>query len=301
MNRVLVTGASGLIGTRTLIPLLARGFEVHALARQSGPALDGVTWHTADLLSAGMPTAVIERVHPTHLLHLAWMTAHGRFWTDPDNLRWVSATLELARAFVDAGGRRLVVAGTSAEYGASTEPCDEHTTAIAPTTLYGTAKAATHDVLRAYVDTCGVQLVWGRVFLLYGDEEPAARLVPSVIDALLAGQPAECTHGEQLRDLMHVTDVASAFVALLDSNVTGPVNIGTGQPLRLRDVVMEIAHQLGRADLVRLGARTAPPGEPAMLVPRIDRLTKVVGTASRVSLPAGIEATIAFRRARRAR
>ncbi len=70
----------------------------------------------ADLLDGRETEAVLSRVQPTHLLHFAWYTVPGRYWTAPDNLRWTEASLRLLRAFEAHGGRRVVMAGTCAEY-----------------------------------------------------------------------------------------------------------------------------------------------------------------------------------------
>ena len=89
MKRVLVTGASGFIGRQTLAPLVRHGFEVHAVARHaSGATMDGVVWHEADLLGPATAETLVVTVRPTHLLHLAWISEHGRYWQCPENLDW---------------------------------------------------------------------------------------------------------------------------------------------------------------------------------------------------------------------
>jgi nucleoside-diphosphate-sugar epimerase len=297
MRRALVTGAGGFIGSRTLAALVARGFDVHAIGRVARPPADRVTWHAVDLMDADAVHAAVAAIGATHLLHAAWYTEHGRFWASTENLRWEGASRLLGRAFLAAGGRRIVGVGTCAEYGPSDVPCDERATPLVPSTLYGMRKAATHAALAGMAAEHGATLAWARIFHLYGPGEPPARLVPSVIDALLAGRPAETSHGEQVRDFLHVDDVAEALVALTDTTVDGAVNIGSGIPVRLRDVVTEIARQIGRPYLVRLGARPAAPNDPAVLVPRTERLAREVGWFPRITLEAGLAATIAARRA----
>ena len=116
MKRVVVTGARGFVGRHCLPLLLARGYEVHAVSTRPGPtADDDVRWHQVDLLDGAAAPALIDAVHPSHLLHLAWCTDHGAYWTSPQNLQWVETTLALARAF-SRTGRRIVMAGTCAEY-----------------------------------------------------------------------------------------------------------------------------------------------------------------------------------------
>ena len=103
-------------------------------------------------------------VQPELLLHLAWYAEHGKFWSSPENLRWVASTLDLLAAFAAAGGRRSVLAGTCAEYdwGATAGPCEELSTPLRPATLYGAAKHGLHVVASAYAAQAGFELAWAR-------------------------------------------------------------------------------------------------------------------------------------------
>ncbi|HEX8118668.1 MAG TPA: NAD(P)-dependent oxidoreductase [Pyrinomonadaceae bacterium] len=301
MKRVLLTGAGGFVGRRCLPELLARGYEVHAVGRGGGRAAgegsQALHWHAADLLDRAKVAALLSEVGPTHLLHLAWYTEHGKFWSAVENLSWVGASLSLFESFAAAGGRRVVAAGTCVEYApVEGTPCDEHFTPVAPQTLYGACKHATRTVLEAFARQAGLSHAWGRLFFPYGPGEPPGRLDPSVARALLAGEPALCTHGRQVRDFLHVEDAASAFVALLDSGVEGAVNVASGQPVTLAEVVERVAARAGRPDLVRLGARPAPEGEPPTLYADARRLRGEVGWAPRHDLDEGLAETVEWLR-----
>ena len=299
-RRVLVTGASGFIGRHALEPLIRRGLEVHAVTnRDAGkPAVSGVRWHRADLLDHAQHGALLEAAAPTHLLHLAWYAEHGRFWTSTENLRWAAATLELVRGFAERGGGRAVVAGSCAEYRWG-EPgaCVEGVTPLEPATLYGTAKHATRALLEAAAPALGIELAWGRVFFLYGPDEAPGRLVASVARALVAGERAATGDGTQVRDFLHVADVAAAFAALLDSDVTGAVNIGSGEARPLRDVIEAIGVAAGRSELLDIGALPARAGDPAQLVADVARLRDEVGFVPAIGLDHGIEQAVAWWRA----
>jgi nucleoside-diphosphate-sugar epimerase len=292
VSTVLVTGATGFVGRHALHVLLRSGHDVHAVARTPPSGADEVTWHAADLLEPGAAERVVAAARPSHLLHLAWYAEHGRYWTAPENVQWVEATLALFRAFAGGDGERAVLAGTSAEYDWSHGFCSEHVTPRRPATLYGVAKDAAHRVVRAAAEQAGVELAWGRVFFLYGPHEHPERLVSSVARALLAGRPAPVSSGVQVRDFMHVADVASGFVALLESDVAGPVNVASGDPVRIRDVVTAIGELAGRPDLPRLGELSDRPGDPPLLVADVRRLRDEVGFAPRHSLTEGLRATL---------
>ena len=129
----------------------------------------------------------------------------------------------------------------------------------------------------------GITSAWGRLFLLYGPHEHSNRLVPAVTRALLAGQPAPCTHGRQVRDFLYVEDAADAFVKLLDHQAQGPFNIASGVPTRLADVVFGVADRLGRRELIQLGALEPRP-EPDVMVADIGRIGRTIGWTPRHTL-----------------
>jgi nucleoside-diphosphate-sugar epimerase len=109
-----------------------------------------------------------------------------------------------------------------------------------------------------------------------------------------------CGDGLVERDFLHVADVAAALVALLESDVTGPVNIASGVCLPLREVVIRISEQIGRPELVRLGMHPTPLSEPRRLAATVCRLRDEVGFRPAYSLDEGLAETIAWWRKTRA-
>jgi len=293
MKRVLVTGATGFIARHCLKQLVDRGYSVHAVAHRR-PSFDlaGVEWHGADLLDAQSITDLVSRVRPTHLMHFAWYAVPADYRSSPENLRWCQASLELLRMFAAKGGERAIFAGTCFEYDDRYGYCSEGFTPNTSSTLYGTCKSSFSNVALRYAEQFGVLASSGRIFFVYGPHEASARLVPNVIRKLLHGQPAECSHGEQVRDYMHVQDVADAFVSVLESRVTGIVNIASGTPVMLKDIVYILAEMLGGHHLVRLGALAAPANEPPVLLADVRRLREEVCWRPRIELRSGLADTV---------
>ncbi len=292
MKRVLVTGATGFIGRHTLKPLLDKGYEVHIASRSHTTSNREVMSHRVNLLNPTDVSRLLHDLKPTHLLHLAWYVEHGKFWSSPENFHWVTASLHLLQAFAANGGQRVVMAGTCAEYDWDHGVCDEESTLLQPTTLYATSKHALHLMLDSYAAQMGLSAGWGRVFFLYGPHEYPSRLVASVARSLLMGVPVQVSHGEQVRDFLCVVDVADAFVALLDCDVQGAVNIASGQPVRIESLISIIAQQAGNHELIEWGALATRPDDPPHIVARVNRLHNLVGWSPFYDLKHGIKITL---------
>ena len=295
MKNVLITGAGGFIGRHCLPFLLERGYKVHATFNKSRPIEAGpVQWHQVDLMDSRRLTKLIDQVQPTHLLHFAWVTEHKAYWTSLANLDWVRSTLELLLRFTNRGGRRAVIAGTCAEYGwGGDQPFKESLSQLKPKTLYGVCKHALNLMVDGLATESGLSAAWGRVFFLYGPHEQPNRLVPSITRALLKGMTVPCSHGNQVRDYMYVKDAADAFVALLDSEVTGAVNIASGRPIELKTIIYKIAELIDNKDaLIKLGALPVSPDDPEVILADVERLKDEVGWGPSFDLENGLEETI---------
>lgn len=295
MNRVLLTGASGFIGRHAIQSLLDLGFEVHALYSKNPIQFDSpCICHRVDLMDKKAVNELMAAILPSHLLHLAWIATPGIYWTAPENLDWVEASLHLVRSFIASGGRRLVVSGTCAEYAWNEEVCVENRPNFSPRTLYGASKRSLFLMLESLCKQVGLSFAWGYIFFLYGSHENTKRFVPNVIRGILGGDFVRCSEGTQVRDFLHVQDVASAFAALLNSDLSGGVNIGSGRGVTLKEIASIVAEIAGGSERLQFGAIPTPASEPKLLVPDTSRLYAELGWKPKYELREGLEESVAW-------
>jgi nucleoside-diphosphate-sugar epimerase len=299
-RRILVTGASGFVARHALAPLAARGFDVHAVARRPRPgdlADAPLTWHFGDLLDADVRRRVLDAVAPTDLLHAAWYLEPGKYTGSPQNLDWVAASIDLARAFEAAGGRRIVTVGTCFEYEHGLTPVLAETSPLRPTTVYGEAKQSLATALDALARATGLSTAWARLFYLYGPHEDRRRLIADIASSVLEGRDVDTGPGTARRDYMFIEDAGDALAALVASDTTGPVNIATGDAPEVRDLVSAVATAAGDRGLVHFGARPAPPDDPPEIRADVTRLRDEVGWSALTPQAEGVRRTVDWWRA----
>lgn len=293
--RVLVTGAGGFLGRHVLRCLARHHIDAVAIGRRRPAEMPESHFVRIDLLARPDLARPLEKLGATHLLHLAWETEHGRFWQAASNFDWVDASVRLVQAFGRAGGRHVVAAGSCAEYDWSHGLCREHSTPLAPSSTYGTAKDAARRLLMAMGEDAGLSVAWARLFLLHGAGEDPRRLVPSLIDTFAGRRaPFPVNHGTW-RDLLHASDAAEGLVALLRYGAQGAYNLSAGQPTRLSEVVQAIARRFGADPSLVLRLPAAPRrDEPELLVGESRRL-QALGWQPRHPLASGLAETIEAR------
>ena len=293
-KRVIVTGATGFIGRLTIPLLLSLGYEVHVLTNKNeiGPVTGELHSHQLDIFDYKEVRRICRELQVENLLHLAWHGGVKNRMTSPENLSWVEASINLVRSFSENGGTRMVLAGSCAEYDWRYGYCNERITPTEPASLYGVSKNTLHKLISRFCQDSGIQYSNGRIFFVYGPREAQNRFVASIVKSLLADQEVEVKHPDLIRDYLHATDVANALVTLLDSNLEGAVNIGSGQPTRLRDMARLIGDKLQKSELIALDSAENVPHKSPVVLADATRLQNELGWKPNYNLENGLEATI---------
>ncbi len=294
--KILLTGASGFVGAHLARALLARGHTVRAvyLPTDDTARLDALAPRTERLpidLSAADESALDRALDGADAcVHAAWYAVPGRYLTAPENVSCLDMSIRLLRVAARRRVARFVGIGSCAEYDLSAGDLDERTP-LRPTTLYAAAKASLFMLGEQLAAADGLSFAWCRLFYLYGPFEPPRRLVSDLFAHVLAGEPVPVTHGRQIRDFLHIADAASALAAVAESDARGAVNIGSGAPVAVREIVETAARLTGRSDLIHWGARAENLLDPPRVV-AINSKLKQLGWSPAFTLEEGLRDTM---------
>jgi len=257
---------------------------------------------TADLLNESQVDALLERVVPTHLLAFRLDRGpRGVFGRVRIIFAGWPRVSVCCAGFARSGGVRVVMAGSCVEYDWSKGGvCEERSSPMARRrdaleSLCNREDRANKRVWRSLQGRSICRRLGGVSFFSTAPTSIRTALVPSVVRHLLANQEALCTAtGVKIRSFLHVADVGAAFASVLDSEIQGPVNIGSDEKIALADLIARIARQIGRPDLIRLGARSTPTEEPPFIGARYSSPARRSAMAATVTLSAGLTDTIAW-------
>ena len=296
---VLVTGAGGFVGSQVVRHLIASNIDVAAMVRPGTdhPRLsdleDTVQILEADLTDADAVAAVLAITKPESCIHAAWYAVPGKYLSSLHNIDSLRTSLSLLEQLATAGCGHLVAVGTCFEYEMRREPLTEDST-TKPFTLYAASKLAFMLVGQRRAQQLDMGLAWGRLFYLYGPYEDERRLMPQAIKALSTGAEFATTPADQVRDYLHVEDVARGLCALSRHRLSGAFNVCSGEAVTIAALMQTLGELLGRPELIRLGAFPPRDWDPPYVCGDSTRLRTEAHWSPRYDLKGGLAQTVAW-------
>lgn len=303
--RVLVTGAAGFIGSHLARRLVRKGADVHVVTSEvstmSPPRLfdirEEITIHEANLMDRSAMDVVARSVKPQLVFHLAAYTHVGKSWQRVDECVQtnIQGTVNLLRSLEPVGYERFVNTGTSEIYGDIDVPFREDAQ-VAPISPYSVSKYAAEQFCRMFHLGLGWPIVLARPFNAYGPAQTPDRIIPETIVRALRKQELKTTSGRQTREFNFVEDIVDGFLLLgTTPGIEGEIfNIGGGEEVSIRDVVLTTLELMGHPIEPQIGALPDRPTEIWRMYCDSSKARERLGWEPRHTLRSGLEKTIAW-------
>jgi len=244
--KVVLTGATGFIGSSIAKSLLEKGYQVYATHRTSSSFekcsnfIDKINWINTDFQDWKQK---IKDINPDQLIHVAWggIGAKDRNnWDIQIRNFWFSKELfDLAK---ECGIKKVIGIGSQAEYGVYEFPVNEETVPK-PQDAYGATKTLTANYLRNLYEGSQTEWYWVRIFSVFGEGENSEWLMPTVISKLLRNESIHLTHCQQKYNYLYIGDFLSDFMAVVNclQNRSGIYNLCNKDSIELKELLLQIA------------------------------------------------------------
>lgn len=306
-TRVLVTGATGFIGSHLVRRLVHSGAEVHALTSTVSSVYptrlvdlrDQIALHEGNLTDRSAMDAVTARAQPELIFHLGAYTHVGKSWQRVDECVQanVQGTVNLLQALAGSGYRRFVYTGTSEIYGDVDVPFAE-ANQVNPISPYSVSKYAGERYCRMFHQGYEWPIVMVRPFNAYGPMQSPDRIIPEIVTRALRGQELKMTQGRQTREFNYVEDLVDGFIrAGTVPGIEGELfNLGCGEEVAIRDLALTILDLMDNPIEAQIGALPDRPTEIWRMFSDSTRARERLGYEPQHSLREGLAKTIAWYR-----
>jgi len=240
-----------------------------------------------DLAEAAPWREAVRKFSPEACIHLAWTGLPD--YSLPRCMENFNSSAQLIELLSSTECQKIFVAGTCWEYGDLQGQVGEADSPRAMN-LFASFKTALRLVGENLAVSGALSFIWGRLFFVYGPGQRETSLIPSCYKALKKGQVPEVKSPNAVNDFIHVSDVARAIQALIESpGVSGVFNIGSGTPTKVGEVCQLVSTCLGGATAV---PETASASRGRGMWADVSLISSRTGWKPRLTLRAGIEQTI---------
>ncbi len=301
MHKIVVTGATSMLGLALINDAVKHGIKVLAMMRAGSKKICRLP--KSELISIlECDIDEMENVHVSNLesdydvfYHFAWAHTDKTTRNDPvlheKNIRYALDAVNLAHKL---GCKKFIGAGSQAEYGRFEGELNA-TTPINPDIAYGMAKYAAGRLTNLRCKELGIEHVWIRILSVYGIYDQPTTMISYAIKENLAGRTPEFTKCEQKWDFLFSEDAGTAFRLIGEKGKSNKVYcLGSGIARPLADYVREINKQFSKPEDVGIGIKPYAPMQVMHLCADISELTADTGFEPKISFEEGLSKTIEF-------
>lgn len=301
MQRAIITGATGAIGTALINELISNNVEVLVFCRETSKRNDRIPEHklvTKKYCSLDELSSVVNDTGKSYdvFYHFAWQgtigAARNDMYLQNMNVKFALDAVGAAKRF---GCHTFIGAGSQAEYGRVEGELRPDTPTF-PEMGYGIAKLCAGQMTREHAHQHGMKHIWVRILSVYGPNDGAQSMVMSTINKLKNGEVPQFTKGEQMWDYLYSGDAAKAFYLLGDKGADGKTYVlGSGQAKPLAEYIEEIRNAVNPDCEIQLGAIPYAPKQVMHLQANIDDLVRDTGFEPKTEFRSGIKNILEWR------
>lgn len=291
--KIAITGANSFIGIKLIEQIRFIGWDIIAIVRPNNsmiPELLSIQGVTVCECSMDNYKDIGRKLgHIDCLVHLAWNGTRGESRQDiSKQMNNYLYSMELIKSIIDYGCKKIVTAGSQAEYGKSNNIIYE-TSECYPNTEYGIYKLKFYEEASLYCKDNGVVLIEPRYFSLYGPDDCEDTMIINCINKMLHNEPCNLTLGIQKWDFLYIDDAIRALVLLIKKDVnSGIYNFGSGDCRQLKDFVIQIKSMLKSDSELNFGAIPYPETGMVSIYPCVNKLKQKINWEPKVSFEKGI-------------
>jgi len=297
-KKILITGASGFIGTNLLYSLLKQNLDIAVIDRHDNLMFDNVKKYIGDICDYSFLEKAIIDFQPNKVFHLAAYKNRSSAVEDMSKALKVNliGTLNIYQALLNVPAlESIVTLGTTDEYGEINPPFNEGLTEM-PSSNYGFSKFCVTKLSEFFNRNFKLPIVVLRPTIAYGPHQGQDMFIPSLIKTLLNDNKYEMTPGDQIRDFIYISDLIEAIITVSNNiSYLGQIfNIGSGSPIMIKEVAISIAKQLDKEQLLSIGAISYRDREVMNYNISMDKIFKNSEWKPKVSLEKGLNQTIKY-------
>lgn len=296
IEKIIVTGATGAVGSAVLRRAIAKGKDVTCIVHKGSKRLGNLPQsdkvHIVECDLRDYKSLSLEGIYDA-FIHLSWEKTFGASRDDAEvQTRNIQYTLDAVQLAHRCGCSVFVGAGSQAEYGVQSVDLTPDLP-VKPESGYGIAKYAAGKLSAMLCKSLGMRQCWVRILSVFGPNDGENSLISYLIREFKTGNSPQLTKCEQMWDYLYADDAADAILAVAEKGVDSKAYpLGAGNGRRLSEYVNDIKNAINPSIAVQYGAKEYYPHQPMHLVADISDLAKDTGWKPCVSFIEGIKATI---------